>query len=507
MKQKGSYRMRLVIVGIVAAGVLGGGSAEADFTFGELINLGPVVNWRYNDNGASLSADGLSLFFGSDYPDAGYWKLFLVTRESTDAPWSDRVNLGPAVNSSNLNSWEPSISADGLELYFGRGDRNKGIQVDLYVTTRENTNAAWRMATSLGETVNTTAHEDEPDISSDGLSLYFRSNRPGGLGDTDLWVTTRPSKQDAWRDPVNLGPTINSSSKDFSPSITADGLTLIFSSDRPGMYSSYADIWMTKRRSTADSWGEPVNLGPTINTNDVDYDYADISPDGRTLYLSCVKRPGGYGYYDIWKAPIIPIVDLNGDGIVDAADMCIMVDHWAENYSLCDIGPMPWGDAIVDVEDLKVLAEHLFEHVNDPTLVAHWALDETEGAVAHDSAGENNGTVIGSVVWHPADGVVDGALELDGTTAFVVTDFALSFGGGPYPGRSWSARRPPSTGFTRIPWTARWRRTAPDGSAGRSSRMRSSPMADGIVSSSPGTVPSAPSMWMVKWSPLTQAPD
>jgi inhibitor of cysteine peptidase len=58
---------------------------------------------------------------------------------------------------------------------------------------------------------------------------------------------------------------------------------------------------------------------------------------------------------------IEPVVDLNGDGIVDAADMCIIVDHWGEDYSLCDIGPMPWGDGIVDVEDLKVLAEHLFE--------------------------------------------------------------------------------------------------------------------------------------------------
>ena len=57
----------------------------------------------------------------------------------------------------------------------------------------------------------------------------------------------------------------------------------------------------------------------------------------------------------------LPIVDFNGDGIVDAADMCIMVDHWGENYSLCDVGPMPWGDGVVDVQDLIVLAEHLFE--------------------------------------------------------------------------------------------------------------------------------------------------
>ena len=68
----------------------------------------------------------------------------------------------------------------------------------------------------------------------------------------------------------------------------------------------------------------------------------------------------------MWQSTITPIVDLNSDGIVDSADMCIMVDHWGTNEPLCDIGPMPWGDGIVDVQDLIVLAEHLFE---EPGLV------------------------------------------------------------------------------------------------------------------------------------------
>ena len=85
-----------------------------------------------------------------------------------------------------------------------------------------------------------------------------------------------------------------------------------------------------------------------------------ISADGSMLYFDS-NRPGGSGEGDLWQASIEPIVDLNGDGIVDSADMCIMVDHWGTDESLCDIGPMPWGDGIVDVQDLIVLAEHLFE--------------------------------------------------------------------------------------------------------------------------------------------------
>jgi len=78
------------------------------------------------------------------------------------------------------------------------------------------------------------------------------------------------------------------------------------------------------------------------------------------LYFSS-DRAGGSGLMDMWQVPLIPIVDFNGDGFVDANDMSIMVDHWGEDYSLCDIAPCPFGDGIVDIKDLTVLAEHLFE--------------------------------------------------------------------------------------------------------------------------------------------------
>jgi len=87
---------------------------------------------------------------------------------------------------------------------------------------------------------------------------------------------------------------------------------------------------------------------------------------------------------------------------------------------------MPWGDGIVDVQDLIVLAEHLFEEVKDPTLIAHWALDETEGDIASDSANDNDGTVYGEPAWQPEGGMVDGALQLDGIDDYVSTPFVLN---------------------------------------------------------------------------------
>jgi hypothetical protein len=118
-------------------------------------------------------------------------------------------------------------------------------------------------------------------------------------------------------------------------------------------------------------------------------------------------------------------VDFNCDGIVDAADMCIMIDHWGEDYSLCDIGPMPWGDGIVDVRDLIILAEHIYGYIQP---VAHWTLNETAGDTAYDKFGKNDALVYGGALWQPAGGKVGGALMFDGSDDYIGTTFILNPG-------------------------------------------------------------------------------
>ncbi|MBN2592850.1 MAG: PD40 domain-containing protein, partial [Sedimentisphaerales bacterium] len=92
---------------------------------------------------------------------------------------------------------------------------------------------------NLGPTVNTSAGAEDPEISADGLKLYFNSNRAGGYGKGDLWVTSRSTVEDNWEIPENLGPTVNSSSDDFAPDVSPDGLILHFASDRPGGFGNY----------------------------------------------------------------------------------------------------------------------------------------------------------------------------------------------------------------------------------------------------------------------------
>ncbi len=121
--------------------------------------------------------------------------------------------------------------------------------------------------------------------------------------------------------------------------------------------------------------------------------------------------------------PISPVFDFNGDGIVDCADICLMIDHWHTDEPFFDIAPSPFGDGIVDIQDLIVLAEHLFE---DYRVVAHWKLDENEGDIAYDSAGNNHGTLNGNPVWQPTGGKIDGTLEFDGIDDYISTSFVLN---------------------------------------------------------------------------------
>ncbi len=153
--------------------------------------------------------------------------------------------------------------------------------------------------------------------------------------------------------------------------------------------------------------------------------------DGRPLgfRLWYVDSPTSIRHEFRPLVPEMPTVDFNGDDVINCADMCIMVDHWGEDYALCDVAPPPFGDGIVDVQDLIFLSEHLFE---DYRLTAHWKLDEIDGTTAYDSIGVNDGAVHGNPTWRPADGRVDGALQFDGIDDHISVPFVLSPSGAPF---------------------------------------------------------------------------
>jgi hypothetical protein len=166
----------------------------------------------------------------------------------------------------------------------------------------------WSTPVSLGPTVNSTGVDSGAALSKDGLSLYFYSDRPGGFGGNDIWVSQRNSTDDAWGAPVDLGPTINTSASEFVPAFSRDGHWMFFASNRDGGYGA-ADVWASWRTNVHDdfAWQAPVNLGPGVNSsaNDNGVGYF-ANDDGAPQLFFGSDRGGPPGNTDLYVSTLQP---------------------------------------------------------------------------------------------------------------------------------------------------------------------------------------------------------
>jgi hypothetical protein len=210
------------------------------------------------------------------------------------AGWSAPMNLGSAINTSNSEGG-PALSADGLSLYFHSARPGGFGSRDLWVSHRSNVNAAWGAPVNLGATINSAAVQEVPALTPDGHWLFFADDRAGGLGGFDIWVSWRPDTADdlGRQAPVNLGPDINSSSSDYGASYVAgDGGTakLYFGSQRPGG-AGMSEIYVSERRADG-SWAPPARvaeLGDVANDT-----RPTVRNDGLEIYIQ-TDRAGGSG--------------------------------------------------------------------------------------------------------------------------------------------------------------------------------------------------------------------
>jgi hypothetical protein len=415
---------------ITAALLITTRNAKADYIIKEVRNCGPEVNTAYGELGASISLDGLTLYFGDGGPfptrprTSGGGDIWVTTRETLDTPWAMAKRIGTPINSSSTDS-TPCISPDGLSLYFA-SDRPGGSGAeDLYVAIRSNPYAPWEAPVNLGERVNSSSLEIFPSISPDGLTLYFCSLRSGK---GKIFVATRTSVNDLFGSAENIGPPVNSpETEEFCPYIMPDGQTLFFTAGTGG-----GGICFSRRTNTGQSWGQPIKLGEIVNTGG--RSGTSMTADGTRMFFHGSYTKTGYGNSDLWEVEILPVVDLNNDDQMNAKDMSILTDHWHSSDPLCDVGPTPWGDGIVDFQDLKALSEYL-----EPGFgrIAHWKLDETEGMAAYDSVGSYHADVLGDAIWQPDAGVTAGALAFDGVDDCLAPVLVLNPTEGPFRILTW----------------------------------------------------------------------
>lgn len=222
-------------------------------------------------------------------PDGRYYEDVFISQRVGEH-WLAPENIGPNINTKNHDA-SIALSSDGQKLFvFHSTDKDGG---DIYMS--ELTGDVWGEAKALGPNINTKFWEGSCSLSSDEQTLYFASERPGGSGMKDIYIS-RKMPDGSWGKAENLGPAVNTMFNEDSPFIHPDGITLFFSSEGHNSIGGYDIMYSTFKDG---QWGEPTNIGYPINTTEDERFYV-LTADGEHGYYSSNMK-GGKGQQDIYS--------------------------------------------------------------------------------------------------------------------------------------------------------------------------------------------------------------
>lgn len=264
----------------------------------QIDNIGPIVNSKYAEYAPVISADESVLVFTSrrqgstgnfvSLDDNQYYEDIYIAYK-VNGNWTTPRNI-QEVNTEKHDACI-ALSADGKQLFIYKDSKGG----DIYVSNFDAPKNIWSKPQSLGDNVNTKYQEPSVSMTADGNTIYFSSNRPGGTGGLDIYVS-RKDEKGKWGEAVNIGAPVNTPYDEDAPFIHPDGQTLYFSSRGHEGMGNY-DIF----RSTVDAdgkWSASENLGYPINTSGDDT-YFVLSADNKHGYYASAKE-GGIGEKDIY---------------------------------------------------------------------------------------------------------------------------------------------------------------------------------------------------------------
>jgi outer membrane protein OmpA-like peptidoglycan-associated protein len=228
-----------------------------------------------------LTADQKQLIFtrrAGDGPNDD--EDLMVSKKDEQGRWMEPESISKNINTP-LNEGTCSISADGRRLIFTSCSGRDGIgSCDLYESVKEGD--VWTTPKNLGRNVNTSEWESQPSLSADGRTLYFVSDRRSGIGRRDIWISTLSDETGTWTKAINAGEQINSPFDEISPFIHANDRTLYFASNGLPGFGGY-DVFYAERDST--DWGNPENIGNLINDHEDQFSFF-ITAEGKKGYYS-----------------------------------------------------------------------------------------------------------------------------------------------------------------------------------------------------------------------------
>lgn len=272
----------------------------------EIVNLGKGVNSEYSEYFPVVTLDDQTLYFTARDRAGGFGGEDIWFSRKKNGFWSEAINLGPPLNTSQHEALVNISPDSSLAFIYGNYPNSMG-NGDIFIS--KYTNNGWSDVENIGAPINSKYYESDAYLSSDGRTLFFASDRPGVIGEfrpksdfrhpyynTDIFVSIKTDT--GWSDPINLGPTINTNACERGPLFHPDGQTLFFcSSGHPGLGD--LDIFVSyKIGERWTDWTEPINLGKEINTSGKDWGYS-IPLSGDKVYFSSVRKEG-YGKSDIY---------------------------------------------------------------------------------------------------------------------------------------------------------------------------------------------------------------
>ena len=266
-----------------------------------ITNLGSEINSEFDDYGPVVNSDETEIIFTTRRRDGNinenvwddnkpYEDIFVSKKAG--GKWEPAKNIGTSIN-TRFNNSNLTLSPNGNTLFIYKDGVGEG---DIFFSERQ-PDGSWTAPKPLPGTINSPYRESSVSMTNDESIIYFASERPGGLGISDIYSARKNSKG-AWSIIKNLGPGINTEYEEDSPYINYDGKTLYFSSmGRKGMGGR--DLFKaTLLDVEKNQWSEPENLGYPINTPDDDVFITGTSTPNRFYFAS--ERAGGFGYSDIY---------------------------------------------------------------------------------------------------------------------------------------------------------------------------------------------------------------